>query len=68
MRAGDSIAVTLDWRATEKLPGGSYLVAVRVDRDMPADFSAPAWLENRRASCTRSRTGTCTGSAATTCP
>lgn len=45
VRAGDSISVTLDWRAPAALPGGSYLVAVRVDRDMPADFSAPAWFE-----------------------
>lgn len=45
VRAGDSITVTLDWRAGTRLPGGSYLVAVRVDRDMPADFSAPLWLE-----------------------
>ncbi|MFN8587796.1 MAG: hypothetical protein U0704_08315 [Candidatus Eisenbacteria bacterium] len=43
--AGDSIAVTLDWHAPQPLPAGSYLVAVRVDRDMPADFRSPAWLE-----------------------
>ncbi|MBI5171090.1 MAG: hypothetical protein HZA61_16510 [Candidatus Eisenbacteria bacterium] len=45
VRAGDSVTVTLDWRAPRALPAGSYLVAVRVDRDMPADFSAPEWIE-----------------------
>lgn len=43
--AGDSVAVTLNWRSPGGLKAGSYLVAVRFDHDMPADFSAPAWFE-----------------------
>ena len=43
MAPGDSCAAHLEWRALAKLPAGSYDVAVRFDRDLPADFHPPRW-------------------------
>ncbi|MEO5989623.1 MAG: hypothetical protein ABIU54_10410 [Candidatus Eisenbacteria bacterium] len=42
--SGDSCRLLLEWRSPGSLPPGSYLVAVRFDHAMPADFSPPQWL------------------------
>ncbi len=43
-RPGDTLAFVAGWVAPVPLPAGSYSVAVRFDRPMPADFRAPAWF------------------------
>ena len=42
---GDSLWLSLDWRSAGGLPAGAYVVAVRFDRPMPPDFSAPRFIE-----------------------
>jgi hypothetical protein len=42
--AGDTLTAVCVWSAPGRLPAGSYLVAIRFDRALPADFHAPAWL------------------------
>ena len=42
-RRGDSLAVTLDWHARMSMPAGSYIVALRFDRTLPAGFAPPVW-------------------------
>ena len=38
---GDTVRGVAEWRALEPLPGGSYRVAVRFDRPLPAGFAPP---------------------------
>ncbi|MCC6651013.1 MAG: hypothetical protein IT348_07690, partial [Candidatus Eisenbacteria bacterium] len=42
---GDSLWLSLDWRSPGGLPAGAYVVAVRFDRPMPPDLSAPRFIE-----------------------
>ena len=41
---GDTVRGVIVWRATERLPAGSYGVAVRFDRPLPGGFAPPAFL------------------------
>jgi hypothetical protein len=41
---GDTVRGVIVWRAFERLPAGSYPVAVRFDRALPGGFTPPAWI------------------------
>lgn len=41
---GDTLSAVCTWAAPGPLPAGAYVVALRFDRAMPADFRAPAWF------------------------
>lgn len=43
-RRGDTLSAVCTWTTARPLPAGSYAVALRFDRSLPADFHAPAWL------------------------
>ncbi len=43
-RPGDTLRCAVDWRAPGPMPPGSYTVAVRFDRPLPAGWSPPAFL------------------------
>lgn len=55
---GDSGRLLLEWRSPAPLPPGSYLVAVRFDHAMPAEFSSPDWLGKPARKIFEKRTGT----------
>jgi hypothetical protein len=41
---GDTLRGVIAWRALERLPAGSYQVAVRFDRALPGGISPPAFI------------------------
>ncbi|NOT34459.1 MAG: hypothetical protein HOP12_09850 [Candidatus Eisenbacteria bacterium] len=41
---GDTLRGVAAWRTPHALPRGSYLVAVRFDRELPVGFAPPRWI------------------------
>ncbi|MBI1798833.1 MAG: hypothetical protein HYR73_04015 [Candidatus Eisenbacteria bacterium] len=41
---GDTVRGVIVWRAIERLPAGSYQIAVRFDRPLPGGFTPPACI------------------------
>ena len=42
-RAGDSVAVVLDWHSPQPLPAGSYEAVLHFDGPRPPGFAPPGW-------------------------